>query len=285
MKEEKLHLISKIFQNGEIRTVWNKEEEKYYISVVDIVGVLSESKDGRKYWNKLKQRLKLEGNESVTNCHQLKLKSSDGKYYNTDVVDIEGMFRIIESIPSKNAEPIKQWLAKLGKERIDEIFDPSISVQRAIDLYRAKGYDESWISKRIKTLQERKELTDVWKENGIEGKEYAILTNEIYKSWSGMTAKEYKEYKGLRKESLRDNMDSIELILTDLSEEATKRLAEKKKPQGLSENINIAKIGGNVAKVARDNLEENLGESVVTTNNKLDYKYIEETKKIEGKSI
>jgi len=285
MKEEKLHLINKIFQNGEIRTVWNSEEEKYYISVVDIVGVLSESKDNRKYWNKLKQRLKLEGNETVTNCHQLKLKAQDGKYRMTDVVDIEGMFRIIESVPSKNAEPIKQWLARLGKERIDETFDPSISVQRAIDLYRTKGYDEAWIAKRIKTLQERKELTDVWKENGVEDKEYAILTNEIYKSWSGMTAKEYKEYKGLRKESLRDNMDSIELILTDLSEEATKRLAEKKKPQGLSENINIAKIGGNVAKVARDNLEENLGESVVTTNNKLDYKYIEETKKIEGKSI
>ena len=285
MKEEKLHLISKIFQNGEIRTVWNKDEEKYYISVVDIVGVLSESKDGRKYWNKLKQRLKEEGNETVTNCHQLKLKAKDGKYRVTDVVDIEGMFRIIESIPSKNAEPIKQWLAKLGKERIDETFDPSLSVERAIDLYRAKGYDETWISKRIKTLQERKTLTDVWKENGVESNEYAILTNEIYKSWSGMTAKEYKEYKGLRKESLRDNMDSIELILTDLSEEATKRLAAKKKPQGLKENINIAKIGGNVAKVARDNLEENLGESVITNYNKLDYKYIEENKELEDKSI
>ena len=221
----------------------------------------------------------------MTNCHQLKLKAKDGKYRVTDVVDIEGMFRIIESIPSKNAEPIKQWLAKLGKERIDETFDPSLSVERAIDLYRAKGYDETWISKRIKTLQERKTLTDVWKENGVESNEYAILTNEIYKSWSGMTAKEYKEYKGLRKESLRDNMDSIELILTDLSEEATKRLVEKKKPQGLKENINIAKIGGNVAKVARDNLEENLGESVITNYNKLDYKYIEENKELEDKSI
>ena len=197
-----MHLINKIFNNETIRTIWDKEEEKYYISVVDIVGVISESKDGRKYWNKLKQRLKEEGNETVTNCHQLKLKASDGKYRLTDVVDIEGMFRLIESIPSKNAEPIKQWLAKLGKERIDDIFNPSLAAQRAIDIYRAKGYDEKWIAKRLKGIQERKELTDIWQESGItEGKEYAILTNEIYKEWSGMTAKEYKQYKGLRKES------------------------------------------------------------------------------------
>ena len=242
MNEEKLHLINKIFKNETIRTIWDKNEEKYYISVVDVVSVITESEDGRKYWNKLKQRLNEEGNETVTNCHQLKLKAKDGKYRLTDVCDIEGMFRLIESIPSKNAEPIKQWLAKLGSERIDEVFDPSISVQRSIDLYRAKGYDEDWISKRIKTLQERKQLTDVWKENGInDQKEYAILTNEIYKTWSGMTSKEYKEYKGLRKENLRDNMDNIELILTDLSEEATKRIAKKQKPQGLKENIQVAK--------------------------------------------
>ena len=233
MDENKMQLINKLFNNDTIRTLWDKEEEKYFISVVDIVSVISQSKDGRKYWNKLKQRLKAEGNESVTNCRQLKLKSSDGKYYNTDVCDIEGMFRIIESIPSKNAEPIKQWLAKLGKERINETFDPSVALQRAIDLYRAKGYDEDWIAKRIKSIQERKKLTDVWKENGIESNlEYAILTNEIYKEWSGMTAKEYKQYKGLRKESLRDNMDNIELILTDLSEEATKRLAAKQSQMG-----------------------------------------------------
>ena len=274
MNQEKMHLINKIFNDKTIRTVWDKEDEKYYISVVDIVGVLSESKDGRKYWNKLKQRLKEEGNETVTNCHQLKLRAQDGKYRLTDVVDIEGMFRIIESVPSKNAEPIKQWLAKLGSERIDETFDPSLAAQRAIDLYRTKGFDENWIAKRMKSIQNRKQLTDVWKENGIEdAKEYAILTNEIYKTWSGMTSKEYKEYKGLRKENLRDNMDSIELILTDLSEEATKRLAEKHKPVGLDGNIKIAKVGGNVAKVARDELESNLGESVVTNNNKLSYEY------------
>ena len=223
MKEDKMHLINKIFNNETIRTVWDKDSEKYYISVVDIVRILSESNNPRNYWKVLKHRLKQEGNQSFTNCNQLKLKASDGKYYNTDVVDIEEMFRIIESIPSKNAEPIKQWLASLGSERINEIFDPSISLQRSIDLYRAKGYDEVWITKRINGIQERKNLTDVWKENGInEPLEYAVLSNEIYKSWSGVTAKEYKEYKGLRKESLRDNMDSIEVTLQDLGEEATK---------------------------------------------------------------
>ena len=270
MNQDKVHLINKIFKNETIRTIWDKENEKYYISVVDIVGVLSESKDGRKYWNKLKQRLKEEGNETVTNCHQLKLKAGDGKYRLTDVVDIEGMFRIIESIPSKNAEPIKMWLARLGKERIDEVFDPSLAAQRSIDLYRAKGYDEKWIAKRLKGIQDRKELTDVWYENGItEGKEYAILTDEIYKEWSGMTAKEYKEYKGLRKESLRDNMDNIEIILTDLLEETTKRLAEKHKPIGLEQNKTVARMGGHAAKVAREDIEKSLGESIVTKENSL----------------
>ena len=274
MNQDKMHLINKIFNNETIRTVWDKEDEKYYISVVDIVGVLSESDNPRNYWKVLKHRLKKEGNESVTNCNQLKLKSSDGKYYNTDVVDIEGMFRIIESIPSKNAESIKGWLAKLGSERIDEVFDPSLSAQRAIDIYRAKGYDEKWITKRLKGIQDRKELTDIWQENGItEGKEYAILTNEIYKEWSGMTAKEYKQYKGLRKESLRDNMDNIEIILTDLSEETTKRLAEKHKPQGLEQNKEVARMGWHTAKVAREDIERNLGESVVNKQNRLNYEY------------
>ena len=279
MNQDKMHLINKIFNNETIRTVWNKEKEKYYISVVDVVGVLSESDNPRNYWKVLKHRLKKEGNESVTNCNQLKLKSSDGKYYNTDVVDVEGMFRIIQSIPSKNVESIKGWLAKLGSERIDEVFDPSLAAQRAIDIYRAKGYDEKWIAKRLKGIQDRKELTDIWQENGInEGKEYAILTNEIYKEWSGMTAKEYKQYKGLRKESLRDNMDNIEVILTDLSEETTKRLAEKHKPQGLEQNKEVARMGGHAAKVAREDIERNLGESVVSKQNKLNYEYKDEIK-------
>ena len=284
MKQDNMHLINKIFNNETIRTVWDKTEEKYYISVVDIVSVVSESKDGRKYWNKLKQRLKEEGNESVTNCHQLKLKSSDGKYYNTDVVDLEGKVRIIESVPSKNAEPIKIWLAKLGKERIDEVFDPSLTVQRAVDTYRAKGYDEEWISKRMKGIQERKKLTDVWKDNGIESNiEYAILTNDIYKEWSGMTAKEYKDFKGLRKESLRDNMSDIEIALADIGELTTRELAKKHRPIGLEENRKVAKAGGEVAKNTRRDIEEKLGESVITNRNALSYEYIEEDKQIEMK--
>ena len=279
MDENKMQLINKLFNNETIRTIWDKDEEKYYISIVDIVGVISGSNRPRKYWSDLKKDLIKDGFEVSEKIGQLKLKSQDGKYRMTDVCDIEGMFRIIESIPSKNAEPIKQWLAHLGKERVDETFDPSIALQRAIDLYRTKGYDEEWIAKRMKSIQERKKLTDVWKENGIESNiEYAILTNEIYKEWSGMTAKEYKQYKGLRKENLRDNMDNIELILTDLSEEATKRLATKQKPNGLKENIKVAKMGGHAAKVAREDIEKNLGESVVSKTNKLNYEYIEDKK-------
>ena len=283
MKEEQMHLINKIFNKETIRTVWNRKEEKYYISVVDIIAVLSESKNPQTYWRVMKKRLKDEGNETVTNCNGLKLKAQDGKYRMTDVCDIEGMFRIIESIPSKNAEPIKMWLAKLGKERIDETFDPSISIQRAIELYRAKGYDEEWISRRVKALQERKKLTDVWKENGIETSlEYAILTNEIYKEWSGMTAKEYKEYKGLRKENLRDNMTDIEVLLTDIGEVTTRELAKKQKPKGLKENKKVAKLGGEVAKNTRKDIEEKLGETVVSKQNFLDYEYIEENKQLES---
>ena len=282
MNQDKTYLINKLFNDKTIRTVWDKEKEKYYISVVDIVGTISESDNPQVYWRVMKKRLKDEGNETVTNCNALKLKAPDGKMRSTDVVDIEGMLRIIESIPSKNAEPIKQWLAKLGSERIDEIFDPSIAAQRSIDLYRVKGYDEKWISKRIQNIQDRKELTDVWKENGITGsKEYAILTNEIYKTWSGMTAKEYKQYKGLRKESLRDNMDNIEVSLTDISEEVTKRLARKSKPKGLKENIKVARQGGQIAKNTRIEIEKLLGESVVTNLNKLNYEYKDAKEEIE----
>ncbi len=277
MRENQIHLINKMFKSETIRTVWNREEQKYYISVVDIVGVLSESKDKRKYWNKLKQRLNNEGNETVTNCHQLKLKAQDGKYRLTDVVDIEGMFRIIESIPSKNAEPIKLWLARLGRERIDEVFDPSITVQRAIDIYRAKGYDEEWIIKRIKGIQDRKKLTDVWKEGGItEEIEFAILTNDIYKEWSGMTANEYKDFKGLKKESLRDNMTDIEVALADLGEITTRELVKKHKPYGLEQNKIIAKLGGHASKVAREDIEKNLGQSILNDENILSSKYIQD---------
>src|SRR5574344_3000818 len=284
MGQDKMHLINKIFNNETIRTVWDKEDEKYYISIVDLVGVLSKSVRPRKYWSDLKSKLKQEGNEVSEKIGQLKLKSQDGKYRLTDVCDIEEMFRIIESIPSKNAEPIKGWLAKLGSERIDEVFDPSISVQRAINTYRAKGYDEDWIIKRIKGIQDRKKLTDVWQDNGItENVEYSILTNEIYKEWSGMTAKQYKSYKGLRKESLRDNMSDLEVLLADIGETTTRELAKKHKPYGLDQNKKIAKSGGEIAKHTRKEIEEKLGESVITNQNALDYTYIEDKELITKK--
>ena len=284
MNQDKMYLINKIFNNETIRTVWDKEQEKYFISVVDIVGVLADSSEPRKYWNWLKNKLKNEENfETSSITRQLKLKAQDGKYRMTDVIDIEGMFRIIESIPSKNAEPIKQWLARLGSERIDEVFDPSITMQRAIDTYRAKGYDEDWIAKRIKGIQERKKLTEVWKAGGIESNiEYAILTNDIYKEWSGMTAKEYKQFKGLRKESLRDNMSDIEIALADIGELTARELAKKHKPMGLEENRKIAREGGQVASNTRKDIEARLGESVVISDNALNYKYVEE-KQLENK--
>lgn len=229
---------NKIFNNETIRTVWDNEQEKCYVSVVDVVGILANSDSPRKYWNWLKNKIKKEELFELSSItRQLKLKSLDDKYYRTDVVDVAGMFRIIGSVPSKNAEPIKQWLAKLGSERIDETFDPSIAVQRAINLYQAKGYDQKWIDKRIKSIQDRRELTDIWKDGGItKTSEFAILTNEIYKGWAGMTAKQYKEYKGLRKESLRDNMSDVEVMLADLGELATREIAKRKNPKGLIKN-------------------------------------------------
>ena len=286
MKQDNMHLINKIFNNETIRTIWDNEDEKYYVSVIDIVRVLldDEYQDSRNYWKVLKHRLKKEGNQTVTNCNQLKLKAQDGKYRLTDVVDIEGMFRIIESIPSKNAEPIKQWLAHLGKERIDEVFDPSLTMQRTIDIYRAKGYDEAWISKRIKGIQGRKRLTDVWKDGGVEKtREYAMLTNEIYKSWSGMKVNEYKVFKGIRKESLRDNMTDIEVLLTDLGEIATRDIAESEHPQGFKENMKVARIGGQVASDARKSYEKATKKSAISNLNALNYQYIDDKKQIENK--
>ena len=275
MKENQKLLINKIFNNETIRTVWDKEKQKYYISVVDVVGVLSESSRPRKYWSDLKSKLEQEGNEVSETIGQLKLKSADGKYRLTDVCDIEEMFRIIESIPSKSVEPIKLWLARLGRERIDEVFDPSITVQRAIDTYRAKGYDEEWIIKRIKGIQDRKKLTDVWRKGGVtEEIEFAILTNDIYKEWSGMTANEYKEFKGLKKESLRDNMTDIEVALADLGEITTRELVKKHKPYGLEQNKIIAKLGGHASKLAREDIEKNLGQSILSDGNILNSKYI-----------
>ena len=235
---DKIETISNLFENKEIRSIWDKEKEDYYYSVVDVIGALTDSTNPRKYWSVLKTRLKREGSELTTICSQLKMLSSDGKMHNRDVLDTEGIFRLIESVPSPKAEPFKMWLATLGKERVDEVFDPEIAVNRAIDYYRNRGYSDKWISERLNGILNRKKLTDTWKENGIKNNyEYALLTNEIYKGWSGMKASEYKKLKGLRKESLRDNMTDIEVALTNIGEIATRDIAREEHPQGLKENL------------------------------------------------
>ena len=233
----KLETISNLFEGNEIRSIWDSEKENYYFSVVDVIAALTESKEPRKYWSVLKIRLKKEGSQVTTNCSQLKMMAPDGKIRMRDVLDTEGIFRLIESVPSTKAEPFKMWLASLGSEKIDEVFDPSKGIDQMIDIYLKKGYTLEWIEARIKAVIDRKKLTKVWQDNGIkEGNEYAILTNEIYKEWSGMTASEYKSYKGIRKENLRDNMSRLEVILTDLGEAATEELVKEHKPKGLEEN-------------------------------------------------
>jgi len=261
MDNNKLETISNLFEGSEIRSIWDSEKEEYYFSVVDVIEALTESKDAKDYWYRLKKRMtEEEKSEISTKCRQLKLKSTDGKFYSTDTLDTKGILRLIESVPSPKAEPFKLWLAQMGKERIDEVFDPELAINRAVDYYRSRGYDDKWIKQRLTGVVDRRKLTDVWKERGItKNVEYGILTNEIYKEWSGMKASEYKEFKEIRKESLRDNMTDIEVTLTDLGEIATRELAQEHKPYGLKENIKIAQMGGNVAKVARDNLEEKLG--------------------------
>lgn len=280
---DKLQTISNLFEDHEIRSIWMPELEDYQFSVVDVISALVNPKDPSDYWTTLKRRLiKDEGSELPTNCRKLKMKAHDGKMRETDTLDTEGIFRLIESVPSPKAEPFKLWLAKLGREKIDEVFDPSKGIDQMIDFYLKKGYTLEWIETRIKAIIDRKGLTKVWKDNDIkESKEYAILTNEIYKEWSGMTAQEYKTYKGIRKENLRDNMSRIEVILTDLGEAATEELAKKHKPQGLEENKKIAKLGGHAAKSARDDLEKNLGNSVISKDNQLSYEYIDEKERIE----
>ena len=278
--------ISNLFEDKEIRSVWDKEKEDYYFSVVDVIGALTDSSNPRNYWNMLKKRMtEEEESELYTKCVQLKLKSSkDGKKYLTDTLDTEGIFRLIESVPSPKAEPFKVWLAKLGKERIDEVFDPEMAANRVVNYYRSKGYTDEWIKQRLIGIVDRFKLTDIWKDGGIEKPvEYALLTNEIYRSWSGMKASEYKEYKGLRKESLRDNMTDIEVLLTDLGEVATRDIARNQHPKGLSENMKVAKIGGQVAKDARDSYEKATKVSAISKGNVLNYQYIDENKKIESK--
>ena len=269
---DKMNNEIKIFEGNQIRSVWDNDKEEWYFSVVDVVGTLTDSKDPGAYWRKLKQRLKEEGSEVVTFCHGLKLKAADGKMRESDVADMQGIFRVIQSVPSPKAEPFKMWLAEVGKERLDEIVDPELTIERALETYLRKGYSREWINQRLQAIQVRKELTDSWQEHGVkEGLEYAILTNEISKAWSGMTTREYKDFKGLKKQNLRDNMSTTELILNMLAETATKDIANASNPQGLKENKKVAKRGGNVAKVARDTLEQETGKSVITTKNAIDF--------------
>lgn len=274
MKDKKLQTISNLFEGKEIRSIWVPEKEDYQFSVVDVIAALTDSSNPRKYWSVLKLRLKKEGSQVTTKCSQLKMLAPDGKIRLRDTLDTNGIFRLIESVPSPKAEPFKLWLAKLGSDRIDEVFDPEKAIVRAIDYYKKRGYDDKWIQSRLHAIFKRNELTDVWKENGIEdGVEYAILTNDIYKEWSGMTASEYKSYKGIRKENLRDNMSDIEIILTDLGETVTRDIARNEKPVGLNENKKVAKRGGSVAKKTKEFYEETTGLKTITKNNSLNYKY------------
>ncbi len=274
----KLETISNLFEDKEIRSIWDSEKEEYYFSVVDIIGALTNANIPRNYWSDLKRKLSVEGSQLHEDIVQLKMKSKkDGKSYLTDTLDTKGVLRLIESVPSPKAEPFKLWLANLGSERIDEVFDPEIAINRAVNYYRNKGYTDEWIKARLTGIVDRFKLTDIWKEGGItKPLEYAMLTNEIYKGWSGMKASEYKELKGLRKESLRDNMTDIEVALTNIGEIATRDIARGERPQGLKENLNVAKRGGGVAKGARDLYEKETKKSALSKLNSLNYKYIDE---------
>ena len=257
-----------LFEDQKIRVAWDAAREEWYFSIVDVVTVLTNSTDPTAYWRKLKQRLKAEGNETVTNCHALKMRAADGKNRLTDVADTEQLLRIIQSIPSKKAEPFKAWLAMVGRERIEETSDPEQAIDRALETYLKKGYSEEWVHQRLLAIRIRNELTDEWKKRGVQkGKEYAILTDEITRAWSGMNTRQYKNLKGLRKENLRDNMSDLELVLTMLAEASTTDIAKAEQPQGFDENQKVARRGGNVAGVARKALEAETGRPVVTTQN------------------
>lgn len=262
----------KIFEGSQIRSVWDNEREEWYFSIVDVVGSLTESNNPRDYWYRVKKRMsEEEKSELSTICRQLKLKAPDGKMRLTDVADMQGIFRIIQSVPSPKAEPFKMWLAEVGKERIDEIIDPELTIDRALEGYARKGYSREWINQRLQAIQVRKELTDTWQDHGVKaGNEYAILTNEISKAWSGMTTREYKDFKGLKKENLRDNMSTTELILNMLAETATKDIAEATNPQGLDENKQVAQDGGSIAGDARKSIEARTGKPIITSKNAID---------------
>ena len=255
----------KLFEDKKVRTVWDNEQGKWYLSIVDVVGVLTDSPNPNNYWKVLKNRLKKEGNQSVTNCNQLKMQSADGKFYKTDVADVEQIFRLIQSIPSPKAEPFKLWLAEVARERLDEIEDPELGIDRMLEYYHRKGYTTNWINQRLKSIEVRKELTDEWEQRGVQkGQEYATLTDIITHGWSGLTTKEYKQYKGLRKESLRDNMTNLELVLNTLAEATTTEISKKYKPKTLAENRKVAARGGSIVGNTRKEIEANIGKSIVT---------------------
>lgn len=261
-----------IFEDRKIRTVWDDEQEKWYFSIVDTVEILTESKDAAAYWRKLKQRLKAEGNETVTNCHAFKMRALDGKMRLTDVADTEQLFRLIQSIPSQKAEPFKQWMAHVASVRIDQMQDPELSIEQAMVDYKRLGYSDAWINQRLKSIEVRKELTDEWKRTGVkEGIEFATLTDIITREWSDMRTKEYKQLKGLKKENLRDNMTNVELALNILAEASTAEISKQKNPHGFRQNVTIAREGGSVAKVAREQLEEKLGRSVISSSKATDF--------------
>lgn len=255
----------KLFEDKKVRTVWDEKQGKWYLSVVDVVGILTDSPNPNNYWKVLKNRLKKEGNQSVTNCNQLKMQSADGKFYKTDVADVEQVFRLIQSIPSPKAEPFKLWLAEIARERLDEMDDPEQGIDRMLEYYHRKGYSTNWINQRLKSIEVRKELTDEWENRGVKkGQEYATLTDIITLGWSGLTTKQYKQYKGLKKESLRDNMTNLELALNTLAEATTTEISKEHKPKTLTENRKVAARGGSIVGKTRKEIEANIGKSIVT---------------------
>ena len=257
-----------LFENKKIRTAWDEENEEWFFSIVDVISVLTDSKDPTAYWRKLKQRLKAEGNETVTNCHGLKMTAADGKKRLTDVATTEQLLRLIQSVPSPKAEPFKVWLAEVGRERIEETIDPELTIERALETYLKKGYSREWINQRLQAIQVRKELTDEWQERGVQkGVEFAILTDEITKAWSGMSTRQYKNLKGLKKENLRDNMSTTEIVLNMLAEVSTTEISKTQQPQSFEENRTVAKQGGKIASDARINLEKATGKTVITSKN------------------
>ncbi len=270
----------KLFEQKQIRSLWNEDDEKWYFSIVDVIEILTETPNARKYWSVLKTRLKKEGSQLATNCSQLKLQSSDGKFYKTDVADTEQLFRLIQSVPSKKAEPFKLWLAQVGRERIDEIEDPELGFDRLMETYLKKGYSKEWVNQRLKSIEVRKELTNEWDNRGVKkGKEYAILTDEITKAWSGLSVKEYKNHKNLKKENLRDNMSNLELVLNMLAEATTTEISKEKKPKNFTENKKIAKQGGTIAGNTRKEIEAKTGKKIV--NNLKASDFLESKKKLE----